>query len=54
MRADDLNDGTVKALLILILIAANIALSVFAPSRSTRDSSNPAQTPQNESYVARP
>jgi hypothetical protein len=54
MRADDLNDGTVKALLILILIAANIALSVFAPPRPARYGSNPAQTPQNESYVARP
>lgn len=33
MRADRLNDGTLKALLILILIVANIALSLL-PSRT--------------------
>ena len=31
MRAPDLNDGTLKAVLILILLGANIALAVFLP-----------------------
>ncbi len=41
MRADNLNGGTVKALLILILLAANIALTVFSPSRAAREGNNP-------------
>lgn len=54
MHADDLNDGTVKALLILILLAANIALSTFAPpSQPPREGQHPAQTPPRENYVAR-
>ncbi len=53
MRADNLNDGTVKALLILILLAANIALAVFSPSRATHEGNTPAPTPPRDSYVAR-
>ena len=57
MREDNLNDGTVKTFLVLILLAANIALAVFAPSASKLGREEHAQrstTPQNESYVARP
>ena len=53
MRARDLNDGTVKALLILILLVANLALALFSPSPATREGNKPAPTPPTESYVAR-
>jgi hypothetical protein len=55
MRAPDLNDGTLKAFLILILLGANIALAVFLP-KPPASSERPdfARTSPAQTYVARP
>lgn len=55
MRAEKWNDGTVKAFLILVLLVANIALSVFAPPPArARETSNSVGTPPAKHDVARP
>ncbi len=55
MRAPDLNDGTLKALLILILLGANIALAVLQPKPSGSPARQEfARTPPVQTNVARP
>ncbi len=55
MRAPDLNDGTLKAVLILILLGANIALAVFLPKPpASRGHPDFDRTPRVQTNVARP
>jgi hypothetical protein len=57
MRAENLNDGTLKTFLILVLLLANILLSVLPPSAMKQPAREgqpqKSATPPMEAYVAR-
>lgn len=58
MRAENLNDGLLKALLILLLLLANILLSALSPSATKppgyAERAPRSATPPHTAYVARP
>ena len=57
MRAENLNDGTLKTFLILVLLLANILLAVLSPSAmkqpAREEHPQKSETPPMEAYVAR-